>query len=186
MTMPLAQGKSKKAFSQNVSTEMHAGKPQKQALAIAYSTQRRNMKKSSGGLMEYPANRDMESSEEAEHHPKPFADSSDVECPHCGGMYSLGGEVQGMNHLPKMKQEHDQPMEHPVEFDGRSGIMMPDEEDRPAGMRGPDNRRKFASGGMMESDPDFLSDEEDDSSRMPKKRRLEAVMNSIRRKHMGR
>ena len=34
--MPLSKGKSEKAFSKNVSTEMEHGKPQKQALAIAY------------------------------------------------------------------------------------------------------------------------------------------------------
>ncbi len=38
--MPLEKGSSKEAFSHNVATEMHAGKPQKQAVAIAYSTQR--------------------------------------------------------------------------------------------------------------------------------------------------
>jgi hypothetical protein len=38
--MPLQKGKSKAAFSHNVSTEMHAGKPQNQALAIAYSEKR--------------------------------------------------------------------------------------------------------------------------------------------------
>jgi len=35
--VPLLHSKSAKAFSQNVATEMHAGKPQKQAVAIAYS-----------------------------------------------------------------------------------------------------------------------------------------------------
>jgi len=35
--MPLIKSASPKAFAQNVRTEMHAGKPQKQALAIAYS-----------------------------------------------------------------------------------------------------------------------------------------------------
>lgn len=39
--MPLIAGKSKKAFSQNVKTEMAAGKPQKQAVAIAYSMKRK-------------------------------------------------------------------------------------------------------------------------------------------------
>lgn len=34
--MPLESGKSKKAFSHNVRAEMHAGKPQNQAVAIAY------------------------------------------------------------------------------------------------------------------------------------------------------
>ena len=35
--MPLAKGSSKKVISQNIRTEMHAGKPQKQAIAIAMS-----------------------------------------------------------------------------------------------------------------------------------------------------
>lgn len=35
--MPLTKSTSKKAFSQNVKTEMAAGKPQKQAVAIAYA-----------------------------------------------------------------------------------------------------------------------------------------------------
>ena len=43
--MPLKEGKSQKSFEHNIKTEMHAGKPQKQALAIAYSVKRRNMAK---------------------------------------------------------------------------------------------------------------------------------------------
>ncbi len=39
--MPLQSGKSKVAFSHNVAAEMHAGKPQKQAVAIAYSEKRK-------------------------------------------------------------------------------------------------------------------------------------------------
>ena len=39
--MPLEKGKSKKAFSKNIKTEMDAGKPQKQAVAIAYSEKRK-------------------------------------------------------------------------------------------------------------------------------------------------
>jgi len=35
--MPLKKGKSKKVIAANIKTEMHAGKPQKQAIAIAYS-----------------------------------------------------------------------------------------------------------------------------------------------------
>lgn len=35
--MPLKSGKSKKVVSQNIRTEMKAGKPQKQAVAIAMS-----------------------------------------------------------------------------------------------------------------------------------------------------
>ena len=39
--MPLKQSSSKKAFKQNVKTEMRAGKSQKQAVAIAYSVKRK-------------------------------------------------------------------------------------------------------------------------------------------------
>ena len=39
--MPLEKSPSKKAFGKNVAKEMKAGKPQKQALAIAYSVQKK-------------------------------------------------------------------------------------------------------------------------------------------------
>jgi len=39
--MPLVKSKSKKAFSENIKREIEAGKPQKQAVAIAYSVKRR-------------------------------------------------------------------------------------------------------------------------------------------------
>ncbi len=46
-------GKSKQAFSHNVGAEMNAGKPQNQALAIAYSVKKKNAKKmSEGGMVE--------------------------------------------------------------------------------------------------------------------------------------
>jgi hypothetical protein len=38
--MPLVKSASKDAFRKNVKTEMAHGKPQKQAVAIAYNTQR--------------------------------------------------------------------------------------------------------------------------------------------------
>lgn len=39
--MPLKKSKSKKAISSNIKTEMEAGKPQKQAVAIALNTARK-------------------------------------------------------------------------------------------------------------------------------------------------
>jgi hypothetical protein len=49
--MPLMHGKSPKAFKQNIRTEMHHGKPQKQALAIAYAIKRKAQHKAKGGYM---------------------------------------------------------------------------------------------------------------------------------------
>lgn len=51
--MPLIKKSSKKAFKQNLEKEMETGKDKEQALAIAYSVQRRNKKKyASGGEVE--------------------------------------------------------------------------------------------------------------------------------------
>jgi hypothetical protein len=48
--MPLIKSKSKAAFSKNVAAEVNAGKPQKQAVAIAYATKRAAKKADGGGL----------------------------------------------------------------------------------------------------------------------------------------
>ena len=43
--MPLKQGKSKKVLKENIRKEIKSGKPQKQAIAIAYAQQRKAKKK---------------------------------------------------------------------------------------------------------------------------------------------
>ena len=43
--MPLQKGTSRRVFSANVKAEMAAGRPQKQAVAIAYSQKRLTKKK---------------------------------------------------------------------------------------------------------------------------------------------
>lgn len=52
--MPLIKSKSKKSMSKNIETEMDAGKPQKQAIAIAYSVARKAKKRkmAKGGLVD--------------------------------------------------------------------------------------------------------------------------------------
>ena len=43
--MPLKKGSSKKTISENIRREMHAGRKQSQAIAIAFSEARRSGKK---------------------------------------------------------------------------------------------------------------------------------------------
>lgn len=52
--MPLIKSKSKKAMGENIATEMEAGKPQKQSIAIAYSVARHAKKKkmARGGMVD--------------------------------------------------------------------------------------------------------------------------------------
>ena len=64
--MPLIKSTSKKAFGENVATEMHAGKPQKQAVAIAYSEKR---------AAEHP-HHSSHSSKRSEHYHGKIADST--------------------------------------------------------------------------------------------------------------
>lgn len=53
--MPLKKGKSKAAISHNIKAEMDAGKPQKQAIAIAMSeagmSRKKDLKKNCGGMV---------------------------------------------------------------------------------------------------------------------------------------
>ena len=58
--MPLIKSKSKGAFNKNVATEVKAGKPVKQAVAIAYSTKRAAKKAVGGSLnpMDYDSDTD--------------------------------------------------------------------------------------------------------------------------------
>jgi hypothetical protein len=47
--MPLSKGHSQKSFVKNIKTELAAGKPMKQSLAIAYNMKRRHKKMAEGG-----------------------------------------------------------------------------------------------------------------------------------------
>ena len=47
--MPLIKSTSKRAFGENIKREIKSGKPQKQAVAIAYATKKAATKKTSKG-----------------------------------------------------------------------------------------------------------------------------------------
>jgi hypothetical protein len=100
--MPLVQGKSPKAFSKNVSAEMHAGKPQKQALAIAYSVKRRNQKMAAGGL------------------PHPYADGGEVN----EKLHPEHDEMQAMDSQEAMEEGHEFEMERDEPMKMRHGGFM--------------------------------------------------------------
>ncbi len=51
--MPLIKSASKKAVGENIKREMAAGRPQKQAVAIALNTKRRAKKPKNDGLKSY-------------------------------------------------------------------------------------------------------------------------------------
>lgn len=86
--MPLLKGKSKHTFSENVKEEMHDGKPQKQALAIAYSMKKKAKKMAEGGMMTDDGYQSPNKGHTVHIHVNPQAN---VEEP---GMYAEGGEAK--------------------------------------------------------------------------------------------
>lgn len=81
--MPLMHGKSKKAFSKNVETEMEHGHPLKQSLAIAYATKRAAQHKAAGGFVK---------EEEASGY-EPCPNCERGMCKEHGEGYSAGGYI---------------------------------------------------------------------------------------------
>jgi hypothetical protein len=129
--MPLSHGKSKKTFSKNVETEMNSGKPQDQALAIAYSVKRKaanKRKKMAEGGMAY-----RNDSAKTESRPMP----SEVDADHEMVRKNSGNKAPGQDSWtdrPTMKQvskgPRTTPIKHPsmVPTDAFS-VRMRDEED---------------------------------------------------------
>jgi len=95
--MPLAKGKSKAAFSQNVATEVKAGKPVKQAVAIAYSVKRAVGKKEGGLWDNIHAKQERIKNGSGEHMRKPGSKGapSDYDLKHSQSKkMSNGGDVK--------------------------------------------------------------------------------------------
>ncbi len=96
--MPLSKGKSEKSFAHNVKAEMHAGKPQKQALAIAFDVKRKAQHKAMGGVVEPSEDHDMLYAHhiaEAIRHKKAMRMAD-------------GGEVESQDELEMPGEEHEE------------------------------------------------------------------------------
>lgn len=117
--MPLMNGKSPKAFSKNVSTEMNAGKPQNQALAIAYSMKRKAAAKkmAEGGVASH------------EHSETCMSEG--------GSCYAMGGEVENEKLHPEM------------EVSAPEGMLEDEEVMEDEGDDESEDARHYADGGMI-------------------------------------
>jgi hypothetical protein len=164
--MPLVKSGSDKAFKKNLKTEMKNGKPQKQALAIAYGMKRKNMSK--GGMC--PDCTDIGGKCVAHGGQTQAEDNSDF------AMYAEGGMVDDMAPL---KQKSARPGDSEDEYPGKQDHMyMPQEDgnvqedysdsekDLPkvseslslaAEIMKDRKLRKFAKGGSVPVKPDYKS-----------------------------
>jgi hypothetical protein len=101
--MPLSSGKSDKAFSKNVETEMNAGKPQKQALAIAYSMRRRQKMAQGGIAARCPACLTGKCLEHKGMSPDIYPSKTDAG----SARYALGGQIEEGPPKDAMEKESD-------------------------------------------------------------------------------
>ncbi len=98
--MPLVKGKSPEAFTHNIKSEMKAGRPMKQSLAIAYNMKRKAKKMATGGEMEsgyesMPLEHDKHNMEAEDEDELAYAHGGDIvdRIMSKRKMYSEGGKV---------------------------------------------------------------------------------------------
>lgn len=178
--MPLIKGKSSDSFDHNVKTEIASGRPQNQALAIAYSMKRRAKKMAQGGVVKDDVPEPNQKA--AEEFQKGATESG----------FQPAKWVQnikeGLGLDDKKEPQH-------YSKGGMVDQIM--------------NRRKMADGGMVEGEmpeddsemfheeqeddgdnEDFLSSDEQDSlpeePDMKKKRIISGIMRSLHSRHYGR
>lgn len=103
--MPLMPGRSKKAMSQNIETEMKAGKPQKQSMAIAYSVARKHKPKrmAQGGAV----------SAAIEKRPMPDQHSNDAAMASRNSAKSPMMKPANWDENPTIPRPKTQPIKHP-------------------------------------------------------------------------
>jgi len=184
--MPLMPGKSRKAFNHNVKVEMEAGKPQKQALAIAYH-QKRKKKYAKGGPIKnesaasearpMPSERDKDSRMVARNdHKKPLVESDMTSRP------DIKQARKGLKTTPikhpkmvpstgftaKLRSQEDDQMESMRPNNGaqRQPSEMYDEAGADRKGPVPPTQKKFAKGGKINEAVSF-EDAEDDNAEHP-------------------
>ena len=149
--MPLIKGKSQKSFVKNLKEEIHAGKPMKQSLAIAYSMKRKAEKKkmADGGSVTPPAPSlpGAQSAQDSMRKAFKFSEGGEVHsCPSCG--YADGGFIG--SHQSSGKPEVDKDFAHePAE--NASGFMSHEgDHKRPNSMAMSEDSRKLNQHGEVE------------------------------------
>lgn len=200
--MPLMKSKSPAAFKRNIETEMHAGKPQKQALAIAYATKRRAAHMAKGGMVKkvqdpaavvaasHPAaiarkiamREHVEDPHSEEMHsmgadPSPYEAEESEDGRHMweGGMYAEGGEV-----------EHDLDLEERASHDQ----LYSDEEDmEPVFHSGMSDEEELSEHDMephrLDGESEHGDEREHGEEESASKDVLSKIMSNLRRRHMG-
>lgn len=153
--MPLVPGKSKKAFSKNVEIEMNSGKPQKQALAIAYSVKRKK-KMAEGGKVDESA--------KSEHRPMPEEqdkDSQDV----AQNRHKKQLVNSDWDQNPGIKRPKTQPIKHPSMAQSPVfKVKLRDQEDHledSASVNNGPQHKKYAEGGEINEEVSMHDAEED-------------------------
>lgn len=157
--MPLIKRASKKALSKNIETEMHAGTPQKQALAIAFNTQRQARKKMAFGG-EFMGKKDSQPAQPA---PRPSDDQSNTEAAmdsirkafgpkkaKGGMMYAEGGEIRAGSRRPDADDEDEREM---AMMEGASSEHGPELDARDEHMTGIDDAADERDEHMLEAAP---------------------------------
>jgi hypothetical protein len=180
--VPLSKGSSQKSFVKNIKTELAAGKPMKQSLAIAYAMKRKRKKMAAGG----EATQDSTDSPETLEARQSVSDSFKGALGHAkGGMiednyqpsgkghtnpdyYEPAGHMRGemeSGHLG-LPDEHERPNEmamreagkklnqHPVDMHAETSMEEQDLVDRIMELRSKtfENEARLADGGYVEGD----------------------------------
>lgn len=180
--MPLLPGKSRKAFKHNMEAEMDSGKPQDQALAIAYSVKRKKKKMAHGGEVKNESaiseQRPMPEEKAAAPAPQmPKPSRMPLKMPKMVPTSSFSVRMRDQEEDPKMDQpmpesimEHEEPEMDQPDLLAEGGMIDMDQElededemEHAASIASAimSKRQKLAEGGEILSHDSIYSDESD-------------------------